>query len=543
MEPNERSKDKGLTIDRDAQISVVVNTPDSEEETIDLGRVFHNMKVKSRVYAWVLVLCLLIGICAPLLLYQFSKPDLTVASVVTLKYQAPVYKTNTIVNPVTGAVTTTKELALDDDGEIIYGQVQSLVAPDGEDLDVNLITSSYVLQRALNGMDLSKPVSLSALRSNISIERVLTEDSQRIQALAAQMITDKNSAAYDQLLNMELEYTPMITVRLTNGFGEEDSRNKIYLNDSELQQLLDRILTEYNNYLAMTYSDQKLPGDEISDIETAENPELLESLEKLQTAMDNLYDYCDQKPDDIKAYRSHTNGRNLTDWMEAIKAVRETSVNSLYSHASHDFIIQDRDALLSNYQFQLQNTQTELDALNEKITATQSILDNYKNDQIYVSMQENDTYKTTQTTTAYYDKLVLQQVEYYQEQADLEKTIADLNRKIDHLKSGSAVSAENNSEVSTEELQKAITACREVYNGVLAHMTELINSTFYNTYTEHTVPQGKVPSFITANLKKMLIGGAVGIVLACGLWFLAALAPEFRRNRKDDEDGKEAAEA
>ena len=56
MEPNERSKDKGLTIDRDAQISVVVNTPDSEEETIDLGRVFHNMKIKSRVYAWVLVL-------------------------------------------------------------------------------------------------------------------------------------------------------------------------------------------------------------------------------------------------------------------------------------------------------------------------------------------------------------------------------------------------------------------------------------------------------------------------------------------------------
>ena len=47
----------------------------------------------------------------------------------------------------------------------------------------------------------------------------------------------------------------------------------------------------------------------------------------------------------------------------------------------------------------------------------------------------------------------------------------------------------------------------------------------------------------------MIIGGAVGAVLALGLWFLAALAPEFRRNRKDEDApkagaaGKEAARA
>ena len=100
--------------------------------------------------------------------------------------------------------------------------------------------------------------------------------------------------------------------------------------------------------------------------------------------------------------------------------------------------------------------------------------------------------------------------------------------------------------IKEAELQKSIAACREIYDGVLAHMKELTESTFYITYSEHTVPQGKLPNFLAANMKMMLIGAVAGIVIACGLWFLAALAPEFRRNRKDnpeEKNGKEAAEA
>ena len=67
MDQNERRPENKLTIDRDAKINLVVKRPDSEETTIDLGRVFHTMKLKRRVFAWVLVLCMVLGICAPLL--------------------------------------------------------------------------------------------------------------------------------------------------------------------------------------------------------------------------------------------------------------------------------------------------------------------------------------------------------------------------------------------------------------------------------------------------------------------------------------------
>ena len=46
----------------DQQIQLVLNNPDTEEDSIDLGNVFRNMKQKRRIFAWVLVLCLLVGI-------------------------------------------------------------------------------------------------------------------------------------------------------------------------------------------------------------------------------------------------------------------------------------------------------------------------------------------------------------------------------------------------------------------------------------------------------------------------------------------------
>ena len=110
------------------------------------------------------------------------------------------------------------------------------------------------------------------------------------------------------------------------------------------------------------------------------------------------------------------------------------------------------------------------------------------------------------------------------------------------LEKGDTNISEEALEEATLELQKALEASRTVYEGVKAHMEEIFGSAFYTNYAEHTVPQGKLQNFLSANLKNMLIGAVAGLVIACGLWFLAALAPEFRRGRKDDEEEKGAGD-
>ena len=515
MDQNEHRPEK-LTLDRDSQINVVVNTPATDEVTIDLGRVFHNMKLKSRIYAWVLILCMLVGLCAPLLMYQLSKPMLTVSSVVTLNYDI---------------------ISRDANNRVTKQKVTDLTAPDGSALDLNQITSAYVLQQALSGLHLSQVPSLSTLRANIRVERVLTEDSRRAQELASKMTADKNSGAYTQMQTVEMTYANKFVVSLTNGFGEEDSRSKQVLPDDELRLLLNQILSEYNKYLVMTYADTKLPDDEVSVIDTA-NLDYLESLDLLREASDDLIDYIEAQPDDVRAYRSYTTGRTLEDWKAMLQTMRNVSSDYLYSYVYNNSLYRDGASMLTRYQYQLRNLQTQLDSMNENIATNAAILAEYKNDEIYVSVQESDASKSTKATTDYYNALILQQSENYDQVADLETRILDLQDKIAAISAAGGTAAADAG--IQEELDHVMIIFRDLYHQVRAHVEELMSSWRYTDYVEYTDAQGSLPGFIAANMKKMIIGAVVGAVLACGLWFLAALAPEFRRNR-EDEMKKEAA--
>ena len=518
MDNNENRKDI-LPAEQSKQIQLVLNHSGEDEGAVDLGNVFRNLKLKKRLFAWVLVLCMTVGVCAPLLLYQFSKHYLTVSSVVTLRYEVPVkiYQMKT-------DGSNKKEWVIPEDPE--YAPVSDLSAPDGSDLDLNQITSSYVLQTALDGVSLSKPVTASALRSNIQIQTLLTEDSQRTKEALAGLVDTKNGDAYNQLLSAEMKYQNRFVVALTNGFGDEDSRIKTELTDTELKLLLDRILTVYNDYLVRTYADVKLPDDAFSVIDTQEL-DILDSLDQLRSGIQGLYDYCDGKTDTVKAYRSWQTGRSLADWMESLQTFRSINVDYLYAMASENAVTRDKTALLTSWKFLLRTAQNDLDKVNESIAETKKILASYKNDEVFISMQESDAAKSTWAVTEYYNKLILQQSASYEKAAELKTSIADYTDRITRL------DAAKETEVSEDveaELVRAISSAQEMYNGILSHMEEVYSSPMYTTFEDHSAAQGKQQSFLAASAKKMIIGGIAGVIIACGLWFLAALAPELSKN-------------
>ena len=504
---------KPLSIEKDSQINVVVNRSGDADDTIDLMRVFHNVKVKGRVYAWVLILCIVLGVCAPLLRYQLRDNNLTVAAVVTLDYDV-LDTTNPLITPTPNPV-------------------EDLTAPDGTELDISMLTSSFVLSEALRGVTLSEEITVAQLRDNISVERMLTEDSRRQQEIAQQMLADKNNAAYAQLQSIKLTYVNQVIVSLTNGFGEADSNDKIYLPDDELRLFLDRVTASYNDYLAMTYADLKIPGDEISVIDT-DKLDIMESVDSLRQALTNLYEYCDSKTDEIKAYRSYRDGRSLEDLMQVLQTARDVNVEYLYSYISASSVAVDRDAMIAKYRYQLREAQTKLDTVNEQIATTADILKNYKHDQIYVEQQESDSSKSTKITTEYYNNLILQQAANYENANKLEISIEELKVKIESLQSENASA---NTAKAKEELAAAIKVCHDIYLQICEQMEEIYGSSFYTTYAIRSAAQGKEESFLSANLKKMILGALLGAFLGCGLWFVSAFAAEMRRSARSEVKG------
>lgn len=505
-------KEKPLSIEKDSQINVVVNRT-GESDVVDIMGVFKNMRYSWHLYAWVILLCLIIGVSAPLLFHQFKATDSQVASVVTLDYNVISESDDPLLTPTPMPVT-------------------DLSAPDGTDLDLAQITSAFVLQNALNGVVLTKNITLSQLRDNIKVERILTEDSRRQQEVASKMLEDNNGGAYEQLQSVQLTYINQFIVSLDNGFGSSDGGNKIYLPDDELRVLLDRVLASYNDYLATTYADFKLPGDEISPIDI-ENLDIMESLDLLRSAMETLYEYCDGQPDEVKEYRSYRDGRSLNDLMDTLQTAQDVNVEYLYSHVYANSIAKDREEMLGKYLYLLREEQTKLDVVNENIASTAEIIANYKYDSISVENQDSDSSKTTKITTEYYNKLILQQAKNYEEAAALAISIDDLNVKIANLQEGTSKS---DIEQAKRELTSAVSVCKSVYDSICLQMEEIMSAPFYTTYAEHTAAQGETtPNFLSANLKKMILFGIIGAFLACGMWFVTAFAAEMKRSRKAAE--------
>ena len=141
--------------------------------------------------------------------------------------------------------------------------------------------------------------------------------------------------------------------------------------------------------------------------------------------------------------------------------------------------------------------------------------------------------------------MVLQQQSYYAQAADLRTQIAETQNKLDRLSTFARTAEIADAEAETLH---AVETARDLYEGVRAHMTELFTSSLFTTLSEHSAPQGEEAGFLQASAKKMIIGAAVGFVLACAAWFLVALYPELRHKEKEnppkaDAEGKEAAEA
>jgi len=497
---NEYPNSGPLVIDRDAKISLTVsNPPDPADMEIDLFQVFANMGKSAFFYLWMMILFIAIGLFIPSAHYLLNKPPLTVSSAVTLNYS------------VNGGASVT-----------------DLTAPDGRPLDLNQILSSYVLQNALNDLELSVPISVETLRSNITIDRVPTEQSNQQMELFSKMIEDKNSQLYQQLEGFNFTYSIRFIVSLANGFGDADSNNKVYLKDSELTRVLNSIISSYNSYLVKTYADVRLP-DNPFDLITASGIDNIQQMNMLNTSLDQLYNYCNNKPSNIRAYRSYRTGLSLNDLMSAIRLVQYSSTDYTESMIQSEALVANIDDTKAYYLFTQQETQQKIDARNEMIQSLNDTLANYRNDEVILTVQGSETQNFGRINTAGYNELIMNQANNLTALENLQYTDRLTQAKLDMLegKKGGAVTEE-----VTAEIQSAISHGQQIYNEINAHMQDLFESPSYTTFLEHSEAYGKPQSFLRANSKRLLIGGGVGFALALMFWFIHALRQDIEANKQ-----------
>ena len=472
VENKRPNKEEMLVIDRDAQIKVVVNNADGiNEDAIIMGSVFHNMKDRFCVFAWVILICILMGLLSPLLLYQFRNEPTTVSSVVTL---------NNAVN---------------------------------QD-ELNSVKSVPVIRKSLINTGLYDMISLEDVAGNLSIEEI-----------------DSTTAGKKGYL-----------VFLSNGFSsakQAENGKKIYLSDEELQSLLDHLLYAGNDLLIKEH-DIILPNNDMENVANIlEKAETWESVRIISNAMSNLYDYCMQQPENVQAYRSWKDGRSLKDWISILRLFQEYSIDSFDFYINASGVAKDPVTEISSRQYELQQLQSELLFLDERMSSNQTALDNYKAEDVYLFSQENGITTVPGGASDEYNEMLCQQVKLLAEVVKLKTEIACIQNSI------TAIGRETKSEIidsGMAERTDLIRAAEKIYNGIYEHMTEVSSYMDEKDIILHSYPEGGSGSIIANSAKKMIVGTLAGAFIACFAWFIAGLIPEFRKEKKYS-GGEETTEA
>ena len=158
---------------------------------------------------------------------------------------------------------------------------------------------------------------------------------------------------------------------------------------------------------------------------------------------------------------------NLNEWMESIRTVQDVNVNYLDAYVYTQGLMRDKEAVKLTFRYRLRTLQGNLEKVNARIAANAELLKNYKNNEVYVSMQESNSSRSTKMTTDYYNELVLKQQEAYSEASQLRIRIAETQGNLARL------DASSNSVDITEaeaDLATALENAKTLYASIRAHM-------------------------------------------------------------------------
>ena len=494
MEDKQRSSEAVGKAADDKAINLIISSPEEQGGTeLDLMAVFHVMAQK-RYMAWLLMLCLLVGICAPLLLYQLTKDPLSVSTAVSLTY------------------------------------ADTLVDPNGSALDFDMLTSSYVLQNAMNRVKLAQEPSIEDLRDCLSVQKTLTRSSLQRRELVERMVEEKTNDFYEQLYSATPVYRNIFLVTLKNDF-----KKPVSLTETELKRLLNAIIDSYHDYLKTTYADIRLPDDEISIIDVG-HLETLESLEQLRSAISDLEGYCARQSDSVKSYRSLNTGWRLGDLSSRLSAISNICVNYLYSYINYHNIVENTDQMTARYNYRLRTAQNSLNVTEENIGSLGKLIEEYKADEVSFTMQESGQIQTAQTTPDYYISLVMEQVENYRDVAGSQVGISNIRYWLDGLTR--PASTQQLEEIALE-FSNVYRAVETVYGQILAHMEEVHDSVYFVRYLTYSPAAQMQESLLEAVGKNVAIGAVAGLFIALVIWFGSAFVQVMRPKQKTGKGGND----
>ena len=209
----QQAVNKEETLDSSKKIDLYINSSDEDsEQGISIMNIFATLGKRFHIYIFVMIIGLLAGLLVPTMMYTFKDKSETAVTVLSLDYVEA------------------------DEGK----------APDGTDLDISYIKSSYIIQNALSNVTLSKSISVAQVQSNLTITGILTDETKQKIEIINKLEEIKNVDYAKLLTELKLKYRAQYILSINNIF--RDGGNKTILSSTDLSHLLGAITSSYADY-------------------------------------------------------------------------------------------------------------------------------------------------------------------------------------------------------------------------------------------------------------------------------------------------------
>lgn len=481
------------------KIDLYINNPDNEPKGISIMNVFARLKERFKLYVFVMVIGLLAGLLVPTLMYTFKDKQESAVAVLALDYA--------------GA----------DDSK----------APDGSNLDITYIKSSYIIENALNNVTLSKEVTTAQVQSNLVITGILTDKTKQQMEIISKLEELKNTEYGKLVQTFTKEYRPQYIISLDNGFGT----GKVRLSSSDLSHLLAAVTASYNDYFVETYQNVELPVNQIGAIDV-DFLDYLETLDKIAETLDALEAYCNNRASLMGDYRA-SNGFSFADLARMVRDFSDASINDLHAKVYLNNICKDTYIALNTYQNRKENLQQQLNVVSSNITSLEATMVACEKD-IYEIKTTGGSSETIELKSNYYNQLVLQYADLQARKTELEKDIALVDQRIEILNGPEASASEK--QAVENQIDDIMVDAKELYQLVSDASRELFSSNAYQNRYMHSITTYESES-LRDNLKPFLVGAALGLFAGVAIWVIDAFAFEFKAVKKANEELEQQEEA
>ena len=480
QEENRPAEEAGRGTER---IYLQIENPGGDETEIDLFHIASQMSRKKRLYGYLFAMAVSAGVFAGLFLIGIRqvKGDGSYAqAVITFQYEG----------------------------------IEEGIDPNGAAFDINKLKSPTVIESALEESGISD-ASVEDIRQNIMIEGVIPKDAvERITVINA--MAEKDASNYEKI--MDVTYFPsQYVVSMYQGSG---------MSASETREILNAVLESYRRYFLDTYANTAVltvTGNLLS----YEEYDYGESVDMLQTQLDIMLHYVQERGEQAPDFRSADTGLSFGDITASLETVKSIDMANLSSYIENNVLTKDRERQIEYYNFRIKNYTMLLSQQQTQLDTVQNTLDNYEKTAVVIVSGQENTQEISQADV-YYDELVSQKLALSEEIAETNAKLNEAYILLDTVSSTTRQSSEKEYETADRMLEKLVDTLTQWSVRIEQTTEEYYSTTLFSNAVKIAVPaQFKAAGGIVSIARTVFICVAVAVLAVAVLWSLDGLRMEL----------------